>query len=351
MKLEHYLDTLKHQAAEKREARGLPITDEARGKLIETFGRLLGAFPETGDDPQPQLLERVACDGYTRELVEIGTVEGLRMRVYVLVPTGADSEAAKLPAVIALHGHGYGAREIVGLEPDGSERAGAAGLHKDFAVSLARQGFVAIAPELAGFGDRRLNEDIAQGPGQSSCFRLAVHLFMTGRTLAGLRVRETKSAIDYAQSRAEVDPSRIGIMGISGGGLVAGFAAALDPRICCAVVSGYASLFEESILDRNHCLDNYIPGLLPEAEMPDLLGLIAPRGLFLESGDTDRVFPREPALKAYEQLKRLYGEAGATEAVQADFFEGGHEIHGEPAYAWLRKQLRLTAYLDNERGA
>ncbi|SFA76055.1 Alpha/beta hydrolase family protein [Cohnella sp. OV330] len=349
MKLEQYLDALKQEAAEKREARGLPVTDEARDRLIETFGRLLGEFPEAGDDPKPQLLERVACDGYTRELVEIGTVEGLRMRAYVLVPAGADSEAARLPAVIALHGHGYGAREIVGLEPDGRERAGAAGLHKDFAVSLARQGFVAIAPELAGFGDRRLAEDIAQGPGQSSCFRLAVHLLMIGRTVAGLRVRETRSAIDYAQSRAEVDPTRISIMGISGGGLVAGFAAALDPRVRCAVVSGYASLFEESILDRNHCLDNYIPGLLPEAEMPDLLGLIAPRSLFLESGDTDRVFPREPALKAYEQLKRIYADVGAVDAVQADFFEGGHEIHGEPAYAWLREQLAASP--DTKRGA
>ncbi|TLS51794.1 hypothetical protein FE782_12840 [Paenibacillus antri] len=55
--------------------------------------------------------------------------------------------------------------------------------------------------------------------------------------------------------------------------------------------------------------------------MPDLLGLIAPRGLFLESDDTDRVFPRQPAVKAYEQLKRIYADRGA------------------PAYAWLREKL------------
>ncbi|MDG0792285.1 hypothetical protein OMP38_16470 [Cohnella ginsengisoli] len=88
MKLEHYLDALKRQAAEKRAARGLPVTDESRGRLVAAFDRLLGEFPEAGDDPEPQLLERVACVGYTRELVEIGTVEGLRMRVYVLIPTG-----------------------------------------------------------------------------------------------------------------------------------------------------------------------------------------------------------------------------------------------------------------------
>lgn len=347
MKLENYLDELKRQAAETRQTRGLPVMGEARSRLTAAFDRLLGSFPEAASDPEPRLLERKACEGYTRELVEIGTVEGLRMRVYVLIPAKGEAEGPA-PAVIALHGHGYGAREIVGLEPDGTERAGEPGLHKDFAVSLAREGFVAIAPELIGFGDRRLEEDIRQGPGQSSCFRLAVHLLMTGRTIAGLRVRETSAAVGYALNRPEVDPDRIGIMGISGGGLVAGFAAALDPRIRCAVVSGYASLFEESILDRNHCLDNYVPGILPEAEMPELLGLISPRGLFLESGDKDRVFPREPAVKAFEQLKRIYAEAGAPDAVRVDFFEGGHEINGGPAYAWLREQL--AAPPDTTRG-
>jgi predicted esterase len=108
-------------------------------------------------------------------------------------------------------------------------------------------------------------------------------------------------------------------------------------------------LFAESILARNHCLDNYIPGVLLAAEMPELLGLIAPRGLFLESGSEDRVFPRGPAQKAYAELQDRYSAAGAAGAVQVDFFAGGHEIHGAPAYAWLREQLaeRQTYEGDN----
>lgn len=148
-----------------------------------------------------------------------------------------------------------------------------------------KQGFVVAAPEVLGFGDRRLAEDLKSGePGRNSCFRLSAALLMTGQTMAGCRIYETMRALDYLQQRDEVDGERIGIMGISGGGLVAGFTAALDERISSAVVSGYANTFQDSILTRNHCLDNYIPGILLEAEMPDLLGLIAPRGLFLEAG-------------------------------------------------------------------
>lgn len=342
MSVERYLNELTEQAAKRRAASSALSSALRRSQLAASFSRLLGHFPDHNDELQPKLLDRRKCNGYVREHIEISTLEGLRMTMYVLVPEQPSADPA--PAVIALHGHGYGSREIVGLEPDGSERTGNPGLHKDFAVSLAREGYVVAAPELIGFGERRLEEDKQEGPGKSSCFRIAAHLLLTGRTLTGLRIRETSRAIDYLQGRSDVDPSRIGIMGISGGGLVAGFAAALDPRVRCAVVSGYASLFAESILARNHCLDNYIPGILLEAEMPELLGLIAPRGLFLESGDEDRVFPREPAVKAYGELLSLYAEAGAPDAVACDFFHGGHEINGGPALAWLRGQLmNLTA--------
>lgn len=162
--------------------------------------------------------------------------------------------------------------------------------------------------------------------------------------MAGFRVYETIRLLDYLQSRADVAPDRIGIMGISGGGLVAGFAAALDERFRCAVISGYTNLFAASILACSHCLDNYIPGILNEAEMPDLLGLIAPRGLFLEIGDQDHLFPLEAAQAAYAKLQEIYAASGQDHSVglsgvTADVFSGGHEIHGGPAYAWLRKQL------------
>ncbi len=312
-----------------------------RTALERRFRERLGEFPQASAELNPRLLEQTVCDGYRRERVEIETGEGLRLPLYVLIPDSAPS-AGPLPVVLAIHGHGYGSREIVGLRPDGTERNGETGLHKDFAVSLVRQGFVVAAPELLGFGDRRLPEDLAaanEEPGRNSCFRLSSALLLLGRTMAGYRIGETMRTLDYMRTRSEADGRRIGIMGISGGGLVAGFAAALDPRISCAVVSGYANTFADSILSRNHCLDNYIPGMLLDAEMPDLLGLIAPRGLFLESGAQDPLFGPDGAQTAYARLRRIFAAAGRPDGIEADFFEGGHEIHGGPATAWLARQF------------
>ncbi|MEK5238897.1 alpha/beta hydrolase family protein [Paenibacillus sp. FSL L8-0470] len=336
--LEQYMKQLTDSAPRSSAFRTDIPYGQWRAGLAAGLARRLGGFPERPAQLQPILMERTVCNGYTRERIEITTYEGLRMPLYLLIPEQPLSSPA--PAVLAIHGHGYGSREITALQPDGSDREGDPGLHKDFAVSLVKRGFVVAAPELLGFGDRRLVEDLTSGePGRNSCFRLSSALLMAGQTMAGYRIYETMRALDYLQTREEVRSNRIGIMGISGGGLVAGFTAALDERIACAVVSGYANTFADSILTRNHCLDNYIPAILLEAEMPDLLGLIAPRGLFLESGDADHLFGPDGAKLALARLQQIYTASGRGGQVEADFFAGGHEIHGEPAFAWLLKQL------------
>ncbi|CAM3989080.1 dienelactone hydrolase family protein [Saccharibacillus endophyticus] len=355
--LEHFIRTLSESAPRRSEWEANIPFDQWQTELRLRFRELLGEFPSVPAELNPTLMEHTQCDGYIRERIEITTYEGLRMPLYLLVPdiplpnsnTHDDSRHSAAsdsrPVVLAIHGHGYGSREIVGLHPDGSARESEPGLHKDFALSLVRQGFVVVAPELLGFGDRRLEEDLAsaaEDPGKNSCFRLSSALLMVGQTMAGYRIYETMRALDYVQTRHEFDSDRAGIMGISGGGLVAGFTAALDPRIACTVVSGYTNTFAASILSRNHCLDNYIPGILLEAEMPDLLGLIAPRGLFVESGAKDHLFGLAGVREALDRLHTIFQAAGRPDGIEADFFEGGHEIHGDPAFAWLKQQLMTT---------
>ncbi|WP_037288381.1 dienelactone hydrolase family protein [Saccharibacillus sacchari] len=355
--LEQFIHTLSESAPRRSEWEADIPFDQWQTELRQRFRERLGEFPSVPAALNPVLMEHTRCDGYVRERIEITTYEGLRMPLYLLLPdsavpnfntsddSGHSAASISRPVVLAIHGHGYGSREIVGLHPDGSARESEPGLHKDFALSLVRQGFVVAAPELLGFGDRRLKEDLAlaaEDPGKNSCFRLSSALLMVGQTMAGYRIYETMRALDYVQARHEFDSDKVGIMGISGGGLVAGFTAALDRRIGCTVVSGYTNTFAKSILSRNHCLDNYIPGILLEAEMPDLLGLIAPRGLFVESGVNDHLFGPAGVHEALDRLHTIFQAAGRLDGVEADIFTGGHEIHGDPAFAWLKRQLMTT---------
>jgi dienelactone hydrolase len=285
-----------------------------------------------------RLIERVEYEDYVRERVEIRTAESLLMPAYMLMPKG---RPGKSPLVVACHGHGYGSKAAVGLLPDGSDSGEDPNVHKKFGLALMKRGFAVIVPELIGFGERKLENEEIVNRDTNSCFPIGVLLLMLGKTIAGLRIQETMAAIDYACGRNDIDASRIGIYGLSGGGLVAAFTAALDERIRAAVVSCYTNTFRDSILDRRHCIDNYVPSLLRYAEMADIIGLIAPRPLFIEAGVNDHLFPLRGTEKALATLQAVYAAAGVPQLLESDLFPGGHEISGECAYPWLEQQLGL----------
>jgi dienelactone hydrolase len=297
----------------------------------------LGNFDDNQEPLNPVFLEKSDMGTYWRLRVEITTIDPLRMPIYLLIPKSKNN--GKFPAAIAIHGHGYGSKEAVGLNPDYSKRTDK-GYHKEFAVELVRKGLVVVVPELVGFGDRKLQVDQGKGlPIDNSCYMIASQLLLVGKTLPGLRVQECRRIIDYVQTLNYVDANRIGCMGISGGGLVAAFTSILDERLKATVISGYTNTFKGSIMDRRHCLDNYIPGILNYAEMPDLIGLIVPRALFIEAATRDYLFPLDQVSHAIEKLTSIYKEFGVDGALGSHIFEGGHEISGEESYDWLVRQL------------
>jgi len=305
--------------------------------LREAFARVLGEFPKHKIDLNPRVLEeREYPDYFLQRVVYDGDVD-LPIPAYVLKPKNS---AERLPAIVACHGHGYGSKEIVGLKPDGTDNHANPSYQKNFALELVKRGFLVIAPDLLGFGDRRLREDKNKDPNESSCHMISTYLLMLGKTMAGMRVFDIMRTIDYLENRDDVDIQRIGCMGISGGGLVCGFVTALDDRIKAAVISGYTNTFKDSVMSIWHCVDNYVPELVNHAEMPDILGLIAPRPLLIESGSHDPIFPIEAAKKAYEKLKEIYEFLNASDKIDSDFFEGQHEISGAKAYDWLERWLK-----------
>ncbi|NOU96843.1 dienelactone hydrolase [Paenibacillus sp. LMG 31456] len=306
-----------------------------RSKLLES----LGAFPEQAADLKPIVLHRIERDGYIEERVEYSTDGNLRVPAYVLIPKRLKG---RTPAVLAWHGHGYGSREIVGLQPDGTIDDTQPGIHQHFAVQLVQRGMIVIAPEIIGFGDRRMQADRAKDSRKSSsCSSLASRLLLYGRTLAGLRIYEAMRTMDYLATREDVDAKRIGSMGFSGGGLIASLSSALDERIHATVICAFTSTFRGSLLSMNHCIDNYLPSILPNADLPELIGLIAPRSLFVESGVDDPLFPIQSVREAIRVLNEIYEAEKASERFEVDLFPGKHEVSGRQSYDWLANRLKV----------
>ncbi|WP_078393836.1 dienelactone hydrolase family protein [Shouchella patagoniensis] len=301
--VDHYLRTLYE---------GRPSVSMSKEKRIFALKQALGTFVPS--DQSEGI--RISCrqyDQYSEETFVIETTDCLRMPFRMLLPhTPAKGE----PIVLALHGHGTGATEA--LEAGSS--------HRGFAKRLVKQGCIVVLPELIGFGARKKSSDEAEN---NSCFSIASELLLYGKTLAGLRVCETLHLVNWLNTHPQFMKSSIGVFGFSGGGLIALLLAATDERIQATVLSGFGAMIKDSVLARRHCLDNYIPGLLTIGEMPELLALIAPRPLFIESGDQDMLFPSSSVQEATKQ-----------ENVMVHLFKGLHEVNGEESIPWLIKQLQ-----------
>lgn len=296
------------------------------------FAALLGDLNAWERPPlAPVVSEIVACEGYRRETVSFTTRPGLTAFGYFLVPDSVTSDS-KRPAVLCIPGHGVGVDGMCGLATE--EYAA------DFALQSVRQGYPTFALEITGFGRRRDGAALRTGAGTSSCGRDSTAALMLGETMSGWRVWDAMRALDYLETRTDcVDPSRLAIMGISGGGLVSLFTAALDIRISACVVSSYFNTFAASVLSIDHCVDNYVPGLLLLCEMPDLAALVAPRALFAVSGDSDPIFPIDAFREAVEQAADIYRVFGRSDRFASEIFSGGHRFHGVGAFEFLAQQL------------
>ena len=165
---------------------------------------------------------------------------------------------------------------------------------------------------------------------------LAFHL---GISVAALRVHDGMRLVDYLETRRDLDVSRLGAMGISGGGMHTFFSTCIDERIRACVVSGYYSTFRDSILARSHCACNFVPGLADFGEMYDLVGLIAPRPTLFEAGDHDPIFPIRAVRSSVAKARRVYEIFQGRDRVATDYFEGRHQISGRKAYDFLKREL------------
>ena len=311
--------------------------DELRHRLLLVLGNM-----ETWERPPllPQITETVPLDGYRRERVTLTTRPGLTLFGYFLTPHDM-TDGEKRPAVLCLPGHGSGVASDVGILPDGRQLAVGEGdeYHAMFALQCVAHGYPTFAIEQIGFGERRRESYKAMGPHHTSCHTDSMAALMLGETMIGWRVWDAFRALDYLQTRPEVDPARLITMGISGGGLTSLFAAALDTRVAACVVSGYLNTFRDSVLGVSHCVDNYAQGLFALAEMEDIAGLVSPRPLYAENGDTDHIFPLAGFHQVVAATEKRYADLGVPEKFHTSVFSGGHRFDGNGLWAFLQTQL------------
>ncbi len=202
-------------------------------------------------------------------------------------------------------------------------------------IGLARHGFVVLAYDPIGQGERRL-------PGFGH--HLGYSLLLVGQTNEGIITWDTMRAIDYLCTRPEVDPERIGLTGNSGGGLNSLYAPAIDERIKVAASFCFVCSFEQWIrYGGNHCICNHLPGIVRHMEQFEVVGLIAPRPFLMGNGAQDPIFPiagTRDTLRRAKSIYQLYGVPDRVSLVEADLGHGWSQPLREACYGWMLKWLQ-----------
>ena len=283
------------------------------------------------EPPSPQVTESADTPEYTRERVLIPTLDGLWMPCLALIP----KTPPPYPAVLCLHGHGMSKDIVAGVPRDESESERMIKVRGDFAARFARAGFLTLAPDAAGYGER--TEEASLDKNSNHCQRLFVNALSLGLSLQGIRVWEVLRALDYLSERPDVQPKRIAAAGLSMGCEHVMYAAALDDRVSASVLSCCLRAIIPDAKQIPWCACLFSPGIFTEMDWPDIAALIAPRPAQLQFGDRDYV-PLDLARAAYALMQRVYGLSGAAPgALEYDEFSGAHEFHFDAALPFIQR--------------
>jgi dienelactone hydrolase len=166
-----------------------------------------------------------------------------------------------------------------------------------------------------------------------------------GYTPAGVEAWNGIRGIDYLCSRPEVDKTRIGVTGRSGGGATSWWIGALDDRVSAVVpVAGITDL-------TNHVVDGVVEGHCDcmyfintyRWDFPTVAALVAPKALFVENTDHDDIFPEDGVRRVYAQLEKVYGWYGASDRLGLLIGKGAHVDSPElrhASFAFFNKWLK-----------
>ncbi|MDZ7373474.1 MAG: acetylxylan esterase [candidate division KSB1 bacterium] len=255
------------------------------------------------------------CGDYVIEKLVFSSLPGVYVTGSVYVPK---DDSVRHPAILCPHGHWRHGRYQTEVQAR--------------CIGLAKLGYVVLSIDAYGYGERA-----------PTGHREAHFLLPTGLTLEGLQIWDNLRAIDYLLSRPDVDPSRIGITGASGGGNQTMYTAALDERIRAAVPAVSVNTLDGLFFRGIGCACEVVPGILRFADEWDILACIAPRYLFIPSTVLDPIFPVARAREAFLRAKQVFEDLGVADHITIQHFYDRHAYNQElreAMYGWFQSVFR-----------
>ena len=148
-----------------------------------------------------------------------------------------------------------------------------------------------------------------------------------------------------------MDAQRVGIGGLSGGGLRTVYLAGLDDRVRCAVCVGMMTTWRDFLLNKSHTHTwmIYVPHLATEMDYPDILGMRAPLPALVQNNTEDPLFTLAEMRRADVMLRQVYEKAGAADRYSCSFYGGRAQVRHCDAGGCVRLVRPLVGRLLTHR--
>lgn len=310
--------------------------ESLQASLRKTFLRLLGGLPEAREVPAATITGRIEEEDYSIEKLVFESFPNYFVSALLYRPKKA---SGRVPGV---------------LSPCGHSAIGKA--QKEYQIlhaNLAKRGFVVLAYDPVGQGERSQFWDTSKrktrfnlGCGEHAVIGNAVYLL--GSNLARFRIWDGIRALDYLASLPEVDATKLGCAGNSGGGNLTAYITALEPRItaaapCCYITTLPRRMGNRIQEDPSADPEQDIFGFVSEGiDHAGLLALCAPRPTMIGAATRD-FFPIEGTRESFAEAKRLYELSGAGDRITLVEAPGKHGLSlvlREAVYRWFDHWLR-----------
>jgi hypothetical protein len=274
---------------------------------------LLGDLPWNHQPAPPQLVRTEKHNGYTLERLTLD-LNGLEpVPAILLIPEKRQKGA---PGLLYIHWHG-------GMYDLGKEQL-LAGVDAQpaYAPVCAEKGIVTLAIDSWCFGERQ--REANGSTGELDAFK---EMLWRGRVLFGMMMFDEFRALDYLASRPEVDPNRLGALGMSMGATKAWWLAALDPRVRLCLDVCCLTDFDELLRMKNlkgHGIYYYVPSLLKHFSSSQINELIVPRPRLSVNGRQDDLTPPQGVEIVRDYLRPLYRQYGKEADCRIELFDCPH---------------------------
>lgn len=295
-----------------------------RKQLHEMLG--LDPFPPK-TDLKATVTGKVDHPDFTVENIHYQSMPGFYVTGNLYVPKKLKAPA---PAILYVCGHGR-------VKKDGVSY-GNKTHYQHHGSWFARNGYVCLTIDTIQLGEL---EGIHHGTYREKMWWWNSR----GYSSAGAEAWNCIRALDYLQSRNEVDPERLGVTGRSGGGAYSWWIATLDERIkAAAPVAGITDL-------HNHVVDGVVEGHCDcmfqvntyRWDYAHLAAMVAPRALLICNTDDDRIFPLDGVNRVFQKTRRIYELHKAKDKLGLVIVPGPHKDTQPlrvPVFDWFNKHLK-----------